>query len=88
MGRVRVKASRFLLLFTNGQVLIGKVQWLLSLLIFLKIFNFPKIYYYLSIPLFVIVTVFTGYLYDKLGIRKIFDEENSKYVVKKIKEMT
>lgn len=86
MGKMRVKASRGLVLFTNGQVLIGKFQWLLSLLIFLKIFDFPRIYYYILLPLMAVVTVFTGYLYEKLGIRKIFEEENSKYVIRKIKE--
>lgn len=86
MGKMRVKASRGLVLFTNGQVLIGKFQWLLSLLIFLKIFDFPRIYYYILLPLMAVVTVFTGYLYERLGIRKIFEEENSKYVIRKIKE--
>lgn len=85
MGKVRVRVSKVLLLFTNGQVLLGKLQWLLSLIMLLKLFNAPKIYYFVSIPLITLITIFTGYLYDRLGIRKIFDEENSKYVVSKIK---
>lgn len=86
MGKVRVKVSHYLVLFTNGQVLLGKFQWVVSLLLLLGVFKASKIYYYVFIPLIVVVTVVMGYLYDKLGIRKIFDEENSKYVLRKIKE--
>ena len=86
MGKVRNEVSILLLKFTNGQVLISKFMWLLSLLMFLKIFNFPKIYYYISFPIFIVLAIVVGHLYDKLGIRKIFEEENSKYILNKIKE--
>lgn len=87
MGKVRRRTGKFLVIFSSGQVLLGRIQWIISLLVFLKIFNLPHWTYYVALPFVVVVTFVIGWFYETLGMRRVFDEENSKYVIEKLKKV-
>lgn len=61
---------RYLIYFDRARRYISIIQTIIMLVMFLKIFNFSKIWYYILVPVIVLVALVVGYLDTKLGIRE------------------
>jgi len=64
--------------FHWGQFLLSKIQWIINLIILLKLFGAPA-WAYLVSPLFIIVATWViGYIIEKTGFRLRIVRENFK----------
>jgi predicted membrane protein len=61
---------RYLIYFDRARRYISIAQTILVIIMFLKIFDLAKIWYYILVPIVVILALVVGYLDTKLGIRE------------------
>lgn len=58
--------------FHWGMIIAQKFMWIINLTILFKIFDLPKIYYFVITPVIVIFVWFTGYIIKNTGIKSSF----------------
>jgi len=84
MGKIRTLTGKRLVEYNNGRFLTGVAQFALILLLYLDKYNLSILEKFLLIPVSIICTWFLGFIYQKSGLRKSFDEEAAKYTIEAI----
>ena len=59
----------YLVYFDRARRYVSIIQTLLVLVVTLKVFNLPQIWYYVAVPVIFVLAIFIGYIDTKLGIR-------------------
>lgn len=86
--RLRESIGRELVRMNNGRFLIGLVQFPLTVAMALKIFNLPDWTYKAFIPIAAIAVWFAGWVYERIGVRRHFDREMTRFWRQAIQEDT
>lgn len=86
MGKVRNFVGLQLVRMNAGRFLVGMLQFALSFSILLEVVKLPRWYNFIIVP-FTIVTVWTiGYLYERFGFRRAYEEEAARYFSSRIRK--
>ena len=84
--RVRYFVARLLTHANNGRFVYTLVIMTgAQFMVLIKLYELPSWWNIAVFPLSLVGMVLFGWLWEKLGFRKAFDEESNKYVIKKMK---
>ena len=83
---IRATLGRELVRMNNGRFIIGLVQFPLTVAMALRIFELPAWTYKAFVPIAAVAVWLAGWVYERIGVRKHFDVEMTRFWRQAIKE--